>query len=328
MVGPVTFATVRAELEALLSSHAHEAASLDAQAMAAMLPVLEQARSELNHDLGAWIAAGKGSDRYTAQAYRSSMLGIDSAMNAMRGRLTPALAAVLGDHDAIARRLADSHTGAELAALGQVGFSGVMPDVPVRVAAGLVTSRNAPMARYQTSAARYADDVARDIRRELAVGVVRGENLDQLVARMRRIGGPSGEVALRGIAGTAGAVVEVIPEGLFKRYEYWAERIVRTELAHAYNEQLQDIAGDLRRTTDMHDLSRRWDATADGRLCARCQELHGALADPKTDMFRGDIVAPPLHPNCRCRAGLWRSSWERFMDRNYVDPGAPRRRRR
>ena len=307
----------------MLAGHAAEAAALERAAMEALLPVLQQARGELNRDLARWINSGAGDARYTPQAYRNSLLAIDASMDAMNASLTPALVRVLGDFDGIARRLANTQTARELAMFAQPGFSDVLPDVPVRVAAGLVTSRNAPMARYETSAARYTGQVARDIRRELAVGVVRGESLTDLVTRLQRLGGPSGAVAVQGIAGTVGAVVEVIPEGLFNRYEYWAERLVRTELAHAHNEQLQDIADDLRVNEDMPDLTRRWDASSDGRLCPRCQDMHGVLADPKTDTFPGGIDNPPLHPNCRCRAGLWRPSWERFMSRDYRDPGGP-----
>ena len=128
------------------------------------------------------------------------------------------------------------------------------------------------MARYETSAARYAGDVARDIRRHLAVGVVRGETNDQLVARLQAHGGPRGVVATRGIAGTAGAVLEVIPEGLFRRYEYWAERLVRTELAHAYTEQVQDIRHEL--LPDFPDMVRRTGRRADRPTCG----LSGLLA--------------------------------------------------
>lgn len=307
----------------MLAGHAAEAAALERAAMEALLPVLQQARGELNRDLARWINTGAGDARYTPQAYRNSLLAIDASMNAMNTTLTPALVRVLGDFDGIARRLANTQTARELSMFAQPGFSDVLPDVPVRVAAGLVTSRNAPMARYETSAARYTGQVARDIRRELAVGVVRGESLTDLTLRLQRLGGPAGAVAVQGIAGTVGAVVEVIPEGLFNRYEYWAERLVRTELAYAHNEQLQDIANDLRANEDMPDLTRRWDASADGRLCPRCQDMHGVTADPRTDVFPGGIDNPPLHPNCRCRAGLWRPSWERFMSRDYRDAGGP-----
>jgi hypothetical protein len=47
-------------------------------------------------------------------------------------------------------------------------------------------------------------------------------------------------VARRGVAGEPGAVTEVIAEGLFKRYRYWACRIVRTELQSATNGLLDE----------------------------------------------------------------------------------------
>lgn len=297
-------------LRDLLTAHALEAADLDAQAMRELRPLLAAARDELNRDLAAWMAAGKAGDRWTPQSYRSSMLALEASMTSMDYSLTTGLASILGRHDAIARALANTHTARELLRFAQAEHIDAAPTVPLKVASILVSGRHAPMERYQTSAARYAGQVGKDIRRELAIGVLRGETNDQLIARLARHGGPRGLVALRGIAGTVGAITEVIPEGLFARYDYWGERIVRTELAHAYNEQIQDIRAGM--LADFPDLVRRWDSTADGRTCARCQEMSGRTSDPKTDRFPGDVDVP-LHPNCRCRAGLWRPDWARLV---------------
>lgn len=310
--------TTRQSLLDMLEAHGREAAALDAPAMAAMTPILTQARSELNRDLAAWVAAHKGDERYTPQAYRQSLLAIQASMDSMTAHLAGGMAGALVRYDGIARTLANTHTAQEFLAFAATDTVALNPTVPVKIAQVLATGRRAPMARYETSAARYAGQVAADIRRELAVGVVRGENLDQLVARLRAHGGPRGPVALRGVAGQPGAEVEVIPEGLFARYEYWAERLVRTELAHAYNEQVQDIGTELRGSA-VPDMVRRWDASFDGRVCVRCGEMNGKTTDPKTDLFSGDVDVP-LHPNCRCRAGLWRPDWERVLDPNYRPP--------
>lgn len=296
-----------------------ETAALEVGALEALLPVLVQARAELNRDLAAWINAGKATDRYTPQAYRQSILGIEAAMGTAQAMLREGMLGALVNGDAMARMLANTHAARELLAFANAGAIDLNPSVPVKVASVLNSGRNAPMERYETSAARYAGQVGLDIRRNLAVGVVRGENLDELVARLQRIGGPRGIVALRGIAGTVGAITEVIPEGLFRRYEYWAERLVRTELAHAYTEQMQDIRLEL--LPDFPDMVRRWDAAADRATCARCSLMHGTTSDPRTDKFPGDVDVP-LHPNCRCRAGLWIPGWERFLGPGALRPRA------
>lgn len=303
-------AAARAQLVEVLQNSATETAALGVDEMAALLPVLQAARAELNRDLGAWLSQGKGTERWTPQAYRQSLLAIEAAEQTAETLLRGGLLNALTMGDAAARALANTHTARELLAHTDAAGLQLLPSVPVKVAHTLVAGRHAPMERYETSAARYAGQVRRDIRRHLAVGVVRGENNDQLVARLRAHGGPRGVVAVRGIAGQAGALLEVIPEGLFARYEYWAERIVRTELAHAYTEQVADIRREL--LDDFPDMVRRWDAAADMRTCPRCGEMHGALSDTRTDLFPGGVDVP-LHPNCRCRAGLFRPEWARHM---------------
>lgn len=283
-----------APLANLLEALADEAAALPGPAMTALGPVLRQAREELDRDLRAWVAAGKGGMRFTPQAYRSMLLQIGASEEAIRAA-GQAVNRTLTLHGAIARRLALSHTARELGAFEpELG-----PSVPVRLAATLATGRASPLERYSRLAGRYSDEVLRDLHRELAVGVLRGETNDQLLDRLMRLGRAADRTGLLGGAWIA-------------RAEYRAERIVRTELAAAYDTEIGDIYTDLRH--DFPDLQRRWDAHADGRLCARCQTLHGRTIDPsKGETFDG-VEGPPLHPNCRCRAGLWRPSWAAHLE--------------
>lgn len=289
---------IRQELEALLAAHAHETAQLSLLQAGALAPVLAQARAELDRDLAAWLAT-RGGERYTAQAYRQSLLAIQAAEDTAGRRIAGQMRTVLSDNARIARQLAASHTAQEFALMAHApGATEAMAEVPVRIAAALATGEGSLIPRYTASANRYAGSVLADLRRELAVGVVRGETTDALVARLQRLGGP-----------TEGGV---IPEGLFRRYEHWAERLVRTETAAAYNLEQDELYTDLR--SDFPDLRRRWDASIDGRSCPRCQELHGAVIDPsKGEVFPSDTTGPPLHPNCRCRAGLWRDEWNQFF---------------
>lgn len=281
-------------LARLLENLADEAAALPRPAMDALVPVLVQARRELDRDLRAWVASGRSRARYTAASYRQSLLGIHAVLRTIELRLGPSLFHALLTHGAAARALARTHAAREFGAFEP----SLLPAVPVRLAATLATARHSPLERYSRLSGRYAAEVLRDLHRELAVGVTRGETGDQLLERLTA----TGRAAVRnGLVGGAWIV----------RAEYRAERIVRTELASAYDTEVGDLYHDLRQ--DFPDLKRRWDAHADGRLCGRCQELHGRVIDPaKGETFEG-LDGPPLHPNCRCRAGLWRDEWARLL---------------
>lgn len=284
----------------MLEAIAEETARLPDPALNALLPVLKQAQRELDRDLRAWVASGRHAGRYTPQAYRSSLLGIRAAIETIQS-LHPTLFQILvrwAGAGGIAAAMARSHTAREFEAFG--GSAVLMPTVPVRLAADLATGRSSPLEKYfNTTARNYSAEVLRDVHRELAVGVVRGENTDDLIHRLMA----TGRVAERdGLLGGA----------WLARAEYRAERVVRTELAAAYNRELDETFGELK--ADFPDLLRRWDAHADARLCERCQELHGRTIDPsKGERFPNGEEGPPLHPNCRCRADLWRPEWSRLI---------------
>lgn len=288
-----------AELRAALEAIAEETARLPGPALNALLPVLKQAQHELDRDLRAWVASGRSGSRYTPQAYRSSLTGIRAAIETIN-RLNPTLFNILvrwAGAGGVASVLARSHTAREF--LMFEGRPVLMPTVPVRLAADLATGGSSPLERYFTTTARnYSREVLRDVHRELAVGVVRGENTDALIARLMATGRAAERDGLLGGAWLA-------------RAEYRAERVVRTELAAAYNRELDELHADLR--VEFPGLLRRWDAHADARLCERCQELHGRTIDPaKGERFPNGEEGPPLHPNCRCRADLWRPEWARY----------------
>jgi hypothetical protein len=130
--------------------------------------------------------------------------------------------------------------------------------------------------------------------------MVRGETFEELTRRLVKHGGPRGLVSLRGVIGEPGAIAENISEGLFRRYNHWAERIVRTEGLHAYNVQHQTALEEADRQDPGY--SKRWDAAADRRLCELCAELDGKVVELDGVFVRDrqgrDIPHPPRHPNC------------------------------
>ena len=289
-----------AELRGVLEAIAEETARLPGPALDAIRPVLQQAQRELDRDLRAWVASGRSGARYTPQAYRSSILSIQAALGTIQS-LQPTLFQVLlrwAGATGLAARLARSHTAREF--LMFEGRPVLMPTVPVRLAADLATGGSSPLERYfATTAKNYSAEVLRDVHRELAVGVVRGENTDSLIARLMATGRAAERNGLLGGAWLG-------------RAEYRAERVVRTELAAAYNRELDETYREV--LPEFPDLLRRWDAHADARLCERCQELHGRTINPsKGETFPNGAEGPPLHPNCRCRADLWRDEWSRLI---------------
>jgi hypothetical protein len=105
MPSPSPRAAARAALVDVLETSAAETAALGLEGMRDLLPVLAQARQELDRDLAAWLSRGKATDRWTPQAYRQSLLGIDAAMTTAQELLRTGLLGALvgGDATALAR---------------------------------------------------------------------------------------------------------------------------------------------------------------------------------------------------------------------------------
>jgi SPP1 gp7 family putative phage head morphogenesis protein len=89
--------------------------------------------------------------------------------------------------------------------------------------------------------------------------------------------------------------------------KYRAETIARTETLAASN------GGTYQSWLQARDEGflapnavRKWIVTPDDRLCPLCQQMTGATAqlDQPFNTPKGQIYHPPLHPDCRCTAGL------------------------
>ena len=297
---------------------------LEAGAVHPVLEVLLEARRELQRDLTKWLATvDDATERFTAHHMRVMLrslegtldkLGIDFKrfVDGKKTRATKLERALLEGLDkgrhatgALSVKMLEQ----EIVKLGHI-FEQSIVAPQLDVAAVLARGDHLLFKRQATSAARYGRKVAEDLRFQISVGVARGETFEQLVQRLRRMGGPTGPVAVRGIMGHPGAIVEDIPEGLFVRYRYFAERIVRTEMMRAYNVQHEEGIRQLneQRAPGEPKWIRRWDSTADGRRCAQCRYLDGKLA-PIGGLFPDGIDAPPAHPNCRCIVLAWREDW-------------------
>jgi SPP1 gp7 family putative phage head morphogenesis protein len=88
---------------------------------------------------------------------------------------------------------------------------------------------------------------------------------------------------------------------------YRAETIARTETLAASN------SGTYQSWLQARDegflapnVVRKWIVTPDDRLCPLCQQMTGATAglEEPFNTPKGPMYHPPLHPDCRCTAGL------------------------
>lgn len=274
--------------------------------------VVTAALQELNRDLVAWLRRADGADTFTAQRYRTMIVQLRAAFDALQRRVGEATAEQLSAAAPGVAELSAKNLRREVTFFARRFGLGTPP--ALAQAARLATGEGVLLRQFETSAARYAGRMRRDIERALATGMVRGETFAELTSRLQRQRGPRGPVALRGTAGELGAVVEVIPEGLFRRYRSWAERLVRTELMQAYNQQhVRDIAA---HDEDDPGYRMRWDASNDRRTCSICRTLDDQVVEVgkrwdgrSAGAGRAEIPSPPAHPRCRCVVVPWREEW-------------------
>lgn len=291
-----------------------QAARIPDSYLGELVPVLEQAQRELRTDLRNWIANVEDGDaRFTAQQYRSALLQLKGAFAVIKNRLPADMQATLEAASDDAGQTALGHLMQQTAIMGAVFGDSIRP-IQLEQAAILAQQHHQLIPRYRNSANRYAEGISDDIRRQLAVGVARGETFTQLTNRLVRLGGPRGWVALRGTLGEPGSYAEHIAEGLFRKYRGWAERVVVTETLHSYN--VHHLEGLHRANAQDPGYKARWDATSD-RVCDLCVELDGKVVDidsPFAHRAGGAVRHPPLHPRCRCTLTPWREEWAEVAD--------------
>jgi SPP1 gp7 family putative phage head morphogenesis protein len=294
-----------------------EVQNLSQPAMNDLLPVLVEAEKEVAAALRSWLDNVPNADeRFTAHRYRQVLAQLRAARNKTVHRkekdpewtseIKNAMELGLERAGVNAAELAASHIMKELETFDAV-FGHQMPPIPIRTAVIVARNKKTLVPRFRTSAARYAGDIWKDLKQQLAIGVVRGESIEELTNRLVRLGGPRGLVALRGVVGEPHAKVEWISEGLFTRYRYWGERLARTELINAYNVGADESLKEAKKIDD--GIKRRWDASLDSRLCIICQGLHGEVREIG-ERFSDGSLHPPSHPNCRCACVAWHADWD------------------
>lgn len=295
------------ELAEVMSQIAEEARGLPGPYLRAFLPALADAQAELAAGLRHWLRnVEDGELRFTAQQFRVALLQIRGVLEQLQGRIPAEMEGTLRVAGEAAGAMGIEHLTHEVARFGAV-FGHSMRPIQLNQAAIIAQKEHQLIPRFRNSANRYARGIADDIRHQLSVGMVRGETFTQMTNRLVRLGGPRGWVALRGTLGEPGSYAEFISEGLFRKYRYWAERIVRTEAIHSYN--VHHLAGLEEADREDPGYEKRWDATADRNLCDICRELDGMVVPIKADFPLVKRPAPPGHPCCMCGLTPWRKEW-------------------
>jgi SPP1 gp7 family putative phage head morphogenesis protein len=282
----------------------------------ALAPILRQARAELAREIRAWTKTLAPGDSWTKQHKRNAMAMLNRLDREMRAIMTPAMRRALGNAGDKAMAMSAADLNEQLAYFGAL-FEGSIHPVSVREAGIIAHGRRTLVPQFASSAARYAGDSFEQIRKQISLGFLQNESFEQMTRRLIRIGGPTGRVALVGISGMPGAHVETITDGLFARYPYYAERLVRTEGINAYNVVHQ--RGLVEANREDPEIQMRWDASADRRRCAICADLDGKIVDV-AETFTTDLLPPekrtkrhpPAHPNCRCTLTPWKAAWSAY----------------
>lgn len=290
----------------LLEHINHQVSQLSTASLSRVTEVLDAAEVELTHALASWSDLGLGSARFTPQMYRNSLVQIRGALTHIRGDLAEGVNSALRHGGVLASHLATSHLITEVTQFSTM-FEGSVRPIAIEAATVLADGKALVFKRFSNSAKRYAGQVGEDIRKQLAIGVVRGENIDQLTNRLVRLGGPKGLVYTQGQPGSIRAKAEMISEGLFRRYRHYAERLAVTETVNAYNEFA--MVGMQELEHEDPGYFKRWDAAIDRRTCELCGEYDDVVVKLEENFPRG-VAHPPLHPRCRCAQVVWRKEWD------------------
>lgn len=196
-------------------------------------------------------------------------------------------------------------------------FRGVTPNLRLREAATLhatATKAGGLWARdFPTSVDRYGGHMLGEFENIIRAGIASGSTMDEMIGALTGHGGPKGTVSLRAKV-TPNGVLRTqeadIPEGLFVRHKYWAERLVRTELLRAYSTARQ--AGLEEQAKQFPDMRRKILAILDKRTAKDSLAVHGQIRGIREHFVDGagrSYLIPPARPNDRETVIPWRDSW-------------------
>lgn len=265
-----------------------------------LLPVLKKLREDTADTLARFFAKSDPEATYTAHQHAMLMRQLDDAIKVAERRIPWAMQM-------------DVHTGvimhgpeairnvAKMIVAGEKHFGASPSGLRLDVGRIMSSSTEALMHRHARSAVRYAGRVGASIKQDMLLGVVKGEGVGQIARRLLR-----GDY--QRTKGDPEKVGEAIARKQFFRNQADAERLVRTEMNHAYNYLQDEALDDL--NEDDPGWGKMWDATKDRRTCPECYAMHGEVR-PVNVAYSCGVMFPPLHPNDRCSSIPWRLNWPR-----------------
>lgn len=173
--------------------------------------------------------------------------------------------------------------------------------------------------QHQSSVDRYGAAMIGDFERQLRLGVLQGLSNHHVISRL---------VSAGELGGVNSASLHESEPAFFPRptgylkNRYWAERIVRTEKAYAYNAAgLSSI--NTMRMTDFPDMQKKILAHFDTRTAADSVGVHGQVR-PVHGLFRDgagrEYLHPPARPNDRETVVPWRPHWTDLESTASADP--------
>ena len=272
-----------------------------------ILILLVAADASLARRLAAWNALHGGGDMRFTEA---SMLAYRSQMADVLVYVKARLAGITETEAMNAARTSAVSTSRLFATL-EHEFTGIA--IPLRLdEATVMRLRPSLLARHATSVDRYGMSMINVIQQTMAQGFVEGVSQHEMTNRLVRMGGPRGLVSVRATEVSPNVVLrlaeEDIPEGLFVRHRYWAERIVRTEVAEAQNAVNFEAIGEGIR--EFPDMKKKILAVMDKRTAWDSIGVHGQVKAENENFRDGagrEYLRPPARPNDRETIIPWRT---------------------
>jgi hypothetical protein len=174
------------------------------------------------------------------------------------------------------------------------------------------------LSRHATSVQRYSTAIVGKFEAVLRAGMVTGMSNHRVIS-MLTAKGQANRITAKRLANKEPAWFPA-PTG-YMAERYWAERIVRTETAFAYNRAAQETIEGL--SGEFRDLKRKILATFDNRTAPDSIAVHGQIRginDPFTDGAGRVYLHPPGRPNDRETVIPWRPAWPELPSTRRTPP--------
>ncbi len=299
-----------------MTANARTIARLSDADLRALLPILGAARDQTARSMASVLKKVERDDTYTIQTHRQMLAALTKSLKDARSRI---IASVRDDLSVETSEAGVKALGALMksATAGAKKFNDSAVALRFDKAQVVLDSQRSLMSRHSASAVRYAGRQGDQIKKELAIGLLRGDSIGSVVTRL--MGRDSRDVK-------DGDAADAIAERGFFRSRADAERLVRTENIHAANATQMDALQEDNERAESDEASEdtdtdeesgggeggwlmRWDSTFDKRTCDDCDDLDGEVRAPGEE-FDDGVLHPPLHANCRCAITPWREGWE------------------